>query len=455
MRGPRDYAKGMYAVPRSWDSAPPTVIQDKSPSWEWSTLTKPKPNNGPPTLYLLVCPSRIVSREELGAILVTQPPFSSDADSWAYPLDIRKVTVPMLAPTSPEQAAAWSEQYWPTFYRKTNPFGAHPATIARAELELQEPRSGTVGVEEALALAEQVAREVEHGELGAGTGCVIVERDGDTTEIIAVAGDARRKPLPNEHGGDACCQGNIMAHSVMRAIGMVGRKRLRVASQTIAKGAAKAEGNFAAVGLTHDVAARDAFFVDLPVNTLEAKYFQHDNIKPDGYLCLKLEVYLTHEPCMMCSMALVHSRVGKVIFKHRMPETGGLTAEKASNDSGPVGLGYGLCWRKELNWQFMCWEYRPTSDEEDLALRLAQAKLYPSITNDISGKKNKGETPEEPEQALTGSAQLDGADERELDAVTHDAAPHHHFHHHHHGELTTTHEHMANPGKLSFASISV
>jgi hypothetical protein len=42
-----------------------------------------------------------------------------------------------------------------------------------------------------------------------------------------------------------------------------------------------------------------------------------------------------------------------------MPKTGGLTAEVLSNDTGPVGLGYGLCWRKELNWQFMCWEYTP------------------------------------------------------------------------------------------------
>ena len=34
-----------------------------------------------------------------------------------------------------------------------------------------------------------------------------------------------------------------------------------------------------------------------------------------------------------------------------------MTAEMVRNDTGPVGLGYGLCWRKELNWQFMCWEY--------------------------------------------------------------------------------------------------
>jgi tRNA-specific adenosine deaminase 3 len=51
-----------------------------------------------------------------------------------------------------------------------------------------------------------------------------------------------------------------------------------------------------------------------------------------------------------------------------MPKTGGLTAELVSNDSGPVGLGYGLCWRKELNWQFMCWEY-VTKNQEGTVLR--------------------------------------------------------------------------------------
>jgi tRNA-specific adenosine deaminase 3 len=40
-----------------------------------------------------------------------------------------------------------------------------------------------------------------------------------------------------------------------------------------------------------------------------------------------------------------------------------------SNDSGPIGLGYGLCWRKELNWQFMCWEYVPSQEEGTAARR--------------------------------------------------------------------------------------
>jgi tRNA-specific adenosine deaminase 3 len=363
--GLRNVVKEMYIVPRAWESTPFAVMQAPSTTvWEYSVPAKSRMNNNrPQTLHLLICPTRHIALPELHALLMDLPPFCSSADSWAYPLEIKEVTVPLLAPTSPEQAEAWSRDYWPTFYRKTNPFGAHPTVIANAENEFHSPVPGCIGIEEAMKLAEQAGCETESRGYGNDPGCVILERVDDVTEVVAVAGDARLKPLPSETVVDGVqlstgCNGNVMGHAVMRAIGMVGRKRLRVASIPVAKRAAKAEQGFKKAGLDHDENARDAFFLDLPINALEEGYFQRDNLKPNGYLCLRLEVILTHEPCLMCSMALVHSRVGRVIFKHRMPQTGGLTAELASNDTGPVGLGYGLCWRKELNWQFMCWEYQ-------------------------------------------------------------------------------------------------
>lgn len=369
--GRRNLAKEMHNVPRTWDKPTGTVMQVDTGEWDYAnpaSRSKAANNNRPQTLHLLICPVHIISKPDLEELMLTCTPFASNAESWAYPLELKEVTVPLQPPTKPEIAAEWSSKYWPTFYRKTNPFGAHPATISKAEEELSESTISNHSTEQMLSLAEQAAELTQTGGLGLGTGCSILERTEGKTNIIAVAGDARRKPLLQSSGDEEQqegadldtahgCKGNVMGHSIMRAIGMVGRKRLRCASAPLAKAASRAERNFHNCGLAADERARDAFFLDLPLNNLEKEYFEEDNIRPDGYLCLKLEVFLTHEPCVMCSMALVHSRVGKVIFRNRMGKTGGLTAEVISNDTGPVGLGYGLCWRKELNWQFMCWEY--------------------------------------------------------------------------------------------------
>jgi tRNA-specific adenosine deaminase 3 len=62
--------------------------------------------------------------------------------------------------------------------------------------------------------------------------------------------------------------------------------------------------------------------IDHPIMQLAAD-LSHES---EHYFLKDLTVLTDVEPCFMCSMALVHSRVGTVIFKNGNPTDGGLTS---------------------------------------------------------------------------------------------------------------------------------
>lgn len=64
-----------------------------------------------------------------------------------------------------------------------------------------------------------------------------------------------------------------------------------------------------------------------------------------GYLCNDMLVYTTHEPCVMCCMALVHSRIGRIIYLKPEKSSGGLESHYQLGD------------RDGLNWKFEIWRW--------------------------------------------------------------------------------------------------
>ena len=249
------------------------------------------------------------------------------------------INVPLLPPTSSDQASSWSQDFWPVVYKKNNPFGPHPSAVSRAEEEMQDFAGEWMNV------AERAAIEGFEAEMGEPIGAVVVSRDSHRGPVIvAAAADARWHGAgKNTRNGS----GNVLAHAVMRAIGLIARKRRALLGES-----------------SHKDTGSDTsgFFVDVPVTPTEAIVYSKETLTSGGYLCLGLDIYVTHEPCTMCSMAILHSRFGRIVFGDRLPRTGGIAVESCQNAAGVSSpcdsLNYGLFWRPELNWKLMAWQWQ-------------------------------------------------------------------------------------------------
>jgi tRNA-specific adenosine deaminase 3 len=291
--------------------------------------------------YFLVSPTQAIKHAELVHTLKQHPPFVHKS----APPRIFYVTVPALAPTSAEQANQWTIDYWPIAYKNTNPYGPHPSLVVRNTAELA-PGAGRW-----LALAQTAAEGTAVQDLGERIGCVVVDNNGGRQEVIAVAGDCRwRTPTGGPEVKDG--PGNVVAHAVERVVAIIAKKRLRAAGK--------------------DPSLLDrTLFCDSPLTELEKRFYDKDNIASSGYLCVDLDIYITHEPCVMCSMAILHSRFKRCVIGRRMPFTGGMTADalttKAGGNNGKGnGLGHGMFWRpSELNWKLLAWEWEAEDKDKD------------------------------------------------------------------------------------------
>lgn len=90
-----------------------------------------------------------------------------------------------------------------------------------------------------------------------------------------------------------------------------------------------------------------------------AARWRRDNPGDEGYLCRAFHVYTTHEPCTMCAMALLHSRITRLIYWKPTPITGGIE---------PGSSGLCIHAQDKLNWQYEAWKYSGSTEEatEDL-----------------------------------------------------------------------------------------
>jgi tRNA-specific adenosine deaminase 3 len=330
--------------------------------------------------------------------------FAAHVDEPGLPRCFNQV-VPRHAPLTIEQANLWSERYWPTSFNPAAQLlqDAPPLNqLRRTQAELDTPSAA-----EFLQMARNAGEEARLKGYGRGAGAVVV--NPKTQQVVAVAGDARwwtdeKTTSANPDLSDA--EGRSEHHCLMRVVAMVAnkelRRRLRAGSHTRFASTCTespagepltnienvyseavnsplvlspvssnpASPTLASTSMSTSMAMSPLFpapnspttsnenlaaSISSSLSSLSLKSFAS---KSEGYLCSGLDLYLTHEPCVCCAMAMIHSRFRACIFEKRMPGSGALTAR-----DHPQSLGYGLFWRRELNWRVTTFHYQEKKNQ--------------------------------------------------------------------------------------------
>lgn len=391
------------------------------------SLIKTEPS--PHTIFVLISPP-LPDVEELLSLLApfAPPPAECPAPSTAEPappsrIHLYSIRVPLLPPLNAQQAETWTKTLWPVVFNAAAPRAAvaAPRQVINGVYESIQPVAGYY-----LALAEKVAEEAESSGRGRRVGAVVVDpaiketidkaddrnKNNWIDAIIAVAGDARYSrreggsPSQSElHPGPGAnpasesynpdLEGGPELHALMRSIDIIACKRRGNDREYSGDGPdlSPLESYFLSL------AAPQAMKDDLPGVEEDEQgnsTTQTSRIRSraeGGYLCTDLDIYISREPCLCCSMGMLLSRFRAIIFprKGRLI-TGGLASEPVisptpveaeSESSGMREQGqaqditlsvdengrdqiidpplrdiyYGLHWRKELNWRALGFEF--------------------------------------------------------------------------------------------------
>lgn len=235
-------------------------------------------------------------------------------DSYSFPIEKRKIS--KYPAYTKEQATEWSTKSWPIMWRGNPNLIKTPLSEVESEQALKYLKS-----------VAKLSQDCEDNEYPIST--IIVDPIKD--QILVSKRDIRKT------------MGNPIHHSVMDAIYEAAKLEAERRNQKVLKN--NSTGSLETLTSSSNNSSTSTLGTDLDASD-------------KNYLCLNLHVYTTHEPCAMCSMALVHSRIGKLFYIQPSPLTGAIEPNS--------GAGHGIHWSKHLNWTYEAWKWLKSEPEGDI-----------------------------------------------------------------------------------------
>jgi tRNA-specific adenosine deaminase 3 len=248
------------------------------------------------------------------------PPPVADALARRHGLALESARVPGQAPRTREQWAEWNE-VWPIVWQQPSSHLAAPKE-APTDADVEAMRRWT---REALALA------LAADEASPSTPCVT--NAAIIVDPVASAVVASGRDETGRFGRrDSTAVGHPLRHAALAAVDAAAARDLAAHGPDAPPPATAEVGE----KRRRDATIRGGSLADHSKGGSEGTKATWTELAGRPYLCTGYDLYCAREPCVMCAMALVHSRVRRVVFAAPNAVAGALGGGKYSLHGQPT-----------------------------------------------------------------------------------------------------------------------